>query len=133
MRTCRELGIRTVAVYSEIDRDAWHVRMADEAYPLGGRTAAQSYLNIDALIDVLDRCAADAVHPGYGFLSENADFARAVAAHGATVIGPPAAAIAVMGDKISARNAAEAAGVPTLPGTREPVGSAAALAAFGAE
>ncbi len=132
MRTCRELGIATVAVYSDPDRDAAHVRYADEAYALGGQTAAESYLNGAALLAVLDRCEADGVHPGYGFLAENADFAQAVADQGAVFVGPPPAAIAVMGDKISARRAAEAAGVPCVPGTREPLHSADELVAFGA-
>jgi acetyl-CoA/propionyl-CoA carboxylase, biotin carboxylase, biotin carboxyl carrier protein len=121
IRTCRELGISTVAVYSELDRDAMHVRLADEAYPLGGQTAAESYLNTGAILDALTRSGADAVHPGYGFFSENADFARAIAQTGATFIGPPPEAIEVMGDKISSRRAAEAAGVAGVPGRTEPL------------
>ena len=107
MRTCRELGIATVAVYSELDRDAAHVRYADEAYALGGQTAAESYLNTEAILDAIRKSGADGVHPGYGFFSENADFARAVTAAGVTWIGPPPEAIEVMGDKISSRLAAE--------------------------
>ena len=133
MRTCRELGITTVAVYSELDRDALHVRFADEAYALGGQTAAESYLNTDAILGVVARSGADAVHPGYGFYSENADFARTITERGVTWIGPPPAAIDVMGDKISARKAAAAGGVASVPGTVEPIQSVDDVLAFGAE
>ena len=133
MRTCRELGIPTVAVYSELDREAMHVRMADEAYALGGQTAAESYLNVDAIVAALQASGADALHPGYGFFSENADFARRVAAAGVTFIGPPPEAIEVMGDKISSRLAAEAAGVAGVPGRSETITSADEVVAFGEE
>jgi acetyl-CoA/propionyl-CoA carboxylase biotin carboxyl carrier protein len=133
MRTCRELGIGTVAVYSELDRDAMHVRLADEAYALGGQSAAESYLNVEAIVAALAASGADALHPGYGFFSENADFARRIAATGVTFIGPPPEAIEVMGDKISSRLAAERAGVPGVPGRSEAVTSADEVVAFGEE
>src|SRR5688572_26422482 len=93
IRACKELGIATVAVYSELDRDALHVRLADEAYALGGTTAAESYLNTELILDVIERSGADGVHPGYGFFSENTDFARAITAKGVQFIGPPPEAI----------------------------------------
>lgn len=133
IRTCREMGIATVAVYSELDRDALHVRLADEAYALGGQTAAESYLNTDAILDVIERSGADAVHPGYGFFSENTDFARAITSRGVTFIGPPPEAIEVMGDKISSRLAAEAAGVSGVPGRSQTLESADEIVAFGEE
>ena len=131
IRTCRELGIATVAVYSELDREALHVRMADEAYALGGQSAAESYLNTPAILDALERSGAQALHPGYGFFSENADFARAVGSRGVSFIGPPPEAVEVMGDKISSRRAAEAAGVSGVPGRTEPVTDPADVADFG--
>ncbi|MEJ5254322.1 MAG: acetyl-CoA carboxylase biotin carboxylase subunit [Acidimicrobiales bacterium] len=133
IRACQELGIATVAVYSELDRDALHVRLADEAYALGGKTAAESYLNTTAILDAIDRSGADGVHPGYGFFSENTDFARAITAQGVTFIGPPPEAIEVMGDKVSSRRAAEAAGVAGVPGTTEFLRSADEVVAFGNE
>ena len=133
MRTCRELGIATVAVYSELDRDALHVRYADEAFALGGETAAESYLNTERILEIITASGADGVHPGYGFFAENADFARAIADLGVAWIGPPPAAIEVMGDKISSRKAAAAADVASVPGTLEPITDVAEIVAFGEE
>ncbi len=133
IRTCRELGIGTVAVYSNLDRDALHVRMADEAYALGGETAAESYLNTEAILDAIEQSGADGVHPGYGFFSENTDFARAITERGVTFIGPPPEAIEVMGDKISSRLAAERAGVAGVPGRSEPLTTPDEVVAFGEE
>jgi acetyl-CoA/propionyl-CoA carboxylase biotin carboxyl carrier protein len=133
IRTCRELGIATVAVYSELDREAMHVRMADEAYALGGQTATESYLNVEAILAAIEASGADAVHPGYGFFSENADFARAIVAKGVTFVGPPPEAIETMGDKISARLAAERAGVSGVPGRSEAITDPAEIVAFGEE
>jgi acetyl-CoA/propionyl-CoA carboxylase, biotin carboxylase, biotin carboxyl carrier protein len=121
VRACEELGITTVAVYSEIDRDAIHVKRADEAYLLGPAPANESYLVIDKLIDVVERSGAEAVHPGYGFLAENAAFAAALEQRGITFIGPPASAIEAMGSKTRARKLMAKAGVPIVPGTTSPV------------
>ena len=131
IRACQELGIATVAVYSDLDRDALHVRLADEAYALGGQTAAESYLNTDKILEVIERSGADGVHPGYGFFSENTDFARAITERGVTFIGPPPEAIEVMGDKVSSRIAAEKAGVSGVPGTTEFLSSGDEVVAFG--
>jgi acetyl-CoA/propionyl-CoA carboxylase biotin carboxyl carrier protein len=119
IRAARELGIQTVAVYSELDRNALHVRLADEAYALGGQTAAESYINTEVMLDVIAKSGADAVHPGYGFFSENADFARAITEMGVAFIGPPPAAIDEMGDKVSSRLAAQRGGAPIVPGTTQ--------------
>ena len=133
IRTCREMGIGTVAVYSNLDREALHVRMADEAYALGGETAAESYLNTEAILAAIEQSGADGVHPGYGFFSENTHFARAITERGVTFIGPPPDAIEVMGDKISSRIAAEKAGVAGVPGRSEPLTSPDEVVAFGQE
>ncbi len=133
IRACRELGIPTVAVYSELDRDALHTRLADEAYALGGQTAAESYLDTESILGVIERSGADGVHPGYGFFSENADFARAITGLGVAFIGPPPEAIEVMGDKISARLAAERVGVAGVPGTTDLITGPDDVVAFGEE
>jgi acetyl-CoA/propionyl-CoA carboxylase, biotin carboxylase, biotin carboxyl carrier protein len=121
IRALQEMGIASVAVYSELDRDALHVQRADEAYLLGGPTAAESYLNIERILEVCSESGAQAVHPGYGFLAENAAFAKACEDAGVTFIGPPASAIDAMGSKTRARELMQAAGVPIVPGTTEPV------------
>jgi len=133
IRACREMGVGTVAVYSDLDREALHTRLADEAYALGGQTAAESYLDTEAILAAVERSGADAVHPGYGFFSENADFARAVTERGVTFIGPPPEAIEVMGDKISARLAAEKVGVLGVPGTTDFITDPDQVRDFGAE
>ena len=132
-RACRDAGLASVAVYADPDRDALHVEMADEAFALGGSSAAETYLDITKIIDVAKRAGADAVHPGYGFLSENADFAQAVIDAGLTWIGPPPDAIRSLGDKVSARHIAARAGAPQVPGTPDPVSNADEVIAFAQE
>ncbi len=132
-RTLRELEISSVAVYSEADRGSLHVSMADEAYLVGPGTPAESYLNQERILDAARRSGAEAVHPGYGFLAENADFARAVEAAGLTWIGPPPEAMELMGSKVAARQTMSAAGVPIIPGTTEPAGSAEEVRHLGDE
>src|ERR1700742_895432 len=112
IRACEELGIATVAVYSELDRDAPHVKRADEAYLVGAGPVSESYLNVARILDAVERSGAEAVHPGYGFLSENAGFARTLEERGITFIGPPSSAIEAMGSKTRARELMAAAGVP---------------------
>jgi len=121
IRTCREMEIPTVAVYSDADRDALFVEMADQAYHLGPASPAESYLNVPKLLDVARRARATMVHPGYGFLAENPDFARAVTDAGLSFIGPGWRAMALLGDKVAARLAAARAGAPVVPGTQDPV------------
>ena len=130
-RTLRELGVGSVAVYSEADRGALHVAYADEAYLIGPAPAAASYLRVETLVETAQRAGVQAVHPGYGFLAENAAFARAVEAAGLVWIGPPPAAIELMGEKTRARRAMQEAGVPIVPGTTEPVASVEELLELG--
>nr|ALS91801.1 D_ala_D_alaTIGR: D-alanine--D-alanine [uncultured bacterium]ALS92451.1 D_ala_D_alaTIGR: D-alanine--D-alanine [uncultured bacterium]ALS92482.1 D_ala_D_alaTIGR: D-alanine--D-alanine [uncultured bacterium] len=133
IRACREMGIATVAVYSDADKDALHVRMADQAYDIGPASSAESYLRGEKIIEVAKKSRAEAIHPGYGFLSENAQFVRDVMAAGVTFIGPPPEAMEAMGGKISARKIAIKAGVPVVPGTTEPLRSYADARATAAE
>ncbi len=127
IRACHELGLQAVAVYSDVDRVGLHVRHADEAYYLGAPPASQSYLRGEEIIEIAKRCRADAIHPGYGFLAENPDFARAVGEAGLVFVGPPPEAIAMMGDKVASRRAFAAAGVPVVPGTDSAVSDEEAL------
>src|SRR5499433_3613296 len=124
MRACREMGITSVAVYSDVDRASLHVRKADEAYHIGPAAASESYLNIEKILDVAKRSGAEAIHPGYGFLSENPKFAQACADEGVKFIGPSAASMEMMGSKTRARQAMEKAGIPLVPGTSRGLPSA---------
>lgn len=133
IRAARDEGLQTVAVYADPDRDAQHVKLADEAYALGGSTAAQSYLVMDKLIEIAIRSGADAVHPGYGFLSENAQFAQKCIDAGLTWIGPSPESITQLGDKVAARHIAQKVGAPLVPGTKDPVKSADEVVAFADE
>lgn len=133
IRAARDEGLQTVAVYADPDRDAQHVKLADEAYALGGATAAQSYLVMDKLIEIAIRSGADAVHPGYGFLSENAQFAQKCIDAGLTWIGPSPESITQLGDKVAARHIAQKVGAPLVPGTKDPVKSADEVIAFADE
>jgi acetyl-CoA/propionyl-CoA carboxylase biotin carboxyl carrier protein len=133
MRACEELGVRTVAVYSEADKHAGHVRYADEAYNVGPARAADSYLDQDAILEAAQKAGADAIHPGYGFLAENASFAAKVEASDVTWIGPPADAMERLGEKTKARKVMQAADVPVVPGTTDPIESPEEVEAFGEE
>ena len=132
-RACRDAGLTSVAVYADPDRDAQHVKVADEAYALGGSTPAETYLDINKVLSAAKESGADAVHPGYGFLSENGDFAQAVIDAGLTWIGPPPEAIRQLGDKVAARHIAQAAGAPLVAGTPDPVQNAEEVVAFAEE
>ena len=133
IRACRDAGLASVAAYADPDRDAPFVRLADEAFALGGNTPGESYLVIEKIIEVAKESGADAVHPGYGFLSENADFAQAVLDAGLTWIGPSPAAIIALGDKVHARHIATNVGAPLVPGTTDPVNGGDEVVAFAEE
>ena len=123
IRACREMGIKSVAIYSEIDRKALHVRLADEAYPVGPSPANQSYLNMDKIVEVTKQSGAEAVHPGYGFFAENYEFVKRLESEGIIFIGPPSSAVKLLGDKVMARKTMRNAGVPIVPGTEVEIGS----------
>jgi len=133
IRACRDASLRSIAIYADTDRDAPHVSLADEAYALGGSIARETYLDVTKIIDIALRSGAEAIHPGYGFLSENAEFAQAVIDAGLVWIGPPPYAIEALGDKVSARHIAFAAGAPLVPGTSDPVANASEVLAFADE
>ncbi len=123
IRACKEMGIKTVAIFSDIDRKALHVRLADEAYPVGPAQAAQSYLNMERIIEVAKQSGAEAIHPGYGFFAENYDFVKRIESEGLVFIGPPAEAVKLLGDKVAARKTMRSSGVPIVPGTEVEIGS----------
>ena len=129
-RACKDSGISSVAIYAEPDRDALHVLHADEAYSLNGTNASETYLSIPKILEIAQRSGSDAIHPGYGFLSENADFAQSVIDAGLIWIGPPPAAIKSLGDKVQARHIAAKVGAPLVPGTKDPVKSAIEVVDF---
>ena len=133
IRACEELDIETVAIFSEADENALHVQLADHAVCVGGADATDSYLNKDSILRAALETGADAIHPGYGFLAENAEFAQAVIDAGITWIGPPPQAIADLGDKVTARHIAERANAPMAPGTKDPVADAGEVKAFAEE
>jgi len=133
IRACRDASLRSIAIYADPDRDAPHVALADEAYALGGSIARDTYLDVTKIIDIAIRSGAEAIHPGYGFLSENAEFAQSVIDAGLVWIGPPPSAIEALGDKVSARHIAAAAGAPLVPGTADPVANATEVLAFAQE
>ena len=133
MRSCREMGIKSVAVFSEADRKSMHVRYADEAYCVGPATSAESYLNVDKIIEVAKKSKSDAIHPGYGFLSENAGFAERVEKEGIIFIGPSPYAVRTMGDKLTARQLMIDSNVPVVPGTKENIEDPEKLKSIAAE